>query len=107
MLRRLVTLAVLALGAAFIALTAAAALEAGLSPASSAYDSAFIGLLGFQWAVMLVLLAMMGAAALWAWRAPRDPRGHGVAFNAALVTLFAAPSWVAVLLTLYIAPRLW
>src|SRR5690606_27640969 len=105
--RRLATLAVLGLGAAFIALTAAAALEAGLSPASSAYDSAFVGMLGFQWAVMLLLLAMMGAAALWAWRAPRDLRGRGVAFNAALVALFAAPSWVAVLLTLYVVPRLW
>jgi len=104
--RRLATLAVLGLGATFIALTAASALETGLSPASSAYDSAFVGLLGFQWTVMLVLLAMMGAATLWAWRAPRDPRGRGVAFNAALVALFAAPSWLAVFLTLYVTPRL-
>ena len=38
---------------------------------------------------------------------PRDPRGRGVAFNAALVALFAPPSWAAVFLTLYIAPRFW
>src|SRR5690606_31137682 len=105
--RRLWTAAALLLSAAFTALSIIAYLGMGVSPSSSAYASALVGLLGFQWSVMVLVFVLMGVAAAWAWVAPRDPRGHGVAFNAALVALFSAASWAAVFVTLYVTPRLW
>ncbi|HEX7088493.1 MAG TPA: cytochrome c oxidase subunit I [Longimicrobiales bacterium] len=105
--RRLWTAAAMLLSATFTALSMVAYLGMSVSPSSSAYASALVGLLGFQWSVMVMVFVMMGVGAAWAWAAPRDPRGHGVAFNAALVALFSAASWAAVFVTLYVTPRLW
>jgi hypothetical protein len=56
--------------------------------------------LGFEWSVMVLLLAMLLIAQLWAWWRPVDPRGHAVALNASLVAYFALVSWIIVLATL-------
>ena len=60
----------------------------------------------FQWLVTGLVLAMLGVAALWAWRAPADVRGHATLVNAALVTYFALGSALVVLATIYLGPRL-
>jgi hypothetical protein len=47
---------------------------------------------------------MLGTAALWAWRAPADVRGHATLVNAALVVHFALGSAVLVRATTYLGP---
>jgi hypothetical protein len=100
-----------ALGAAsaalvgFTALSVAAYQGTGAAPALSAHGSMVLGLVGFQWLVAGLLLVMLGIAQLWAWLAPADPRGHGVTWNAALVSAFAAVSWLVALALVFLAPR--
>jgi cytochrome c oxidase subunit I+III len=79
----------------------------GLTAAESAYASSFVGLLSFHWVVVALLVGMLAAALLWSVGRPADARGHAVALNAELVAYFTAASWIVVLLTLYIFPRLW
>jgi cytochrome c oxidase subunit I+III len=73
--------------------------------ADSAQASIVLSLLGFEWIVAVLLLAMLLVALLWAWRRPLDPRGHAVALNALLVSYFAVSSWVIVLVLLYFTSR--
>jgi hypothetical protein len=49
---------------------------------------------------------MLGSAALWAWRAPADLRGHAVLVNAALVAYFALAAVLVGLATTYLGPLL-
>ncbi|MGH7277349.1 MAG: cbb3-type cytochrome c oxidase subunit I [Candidatus Rokuibacteriota bacterium] len=93
-------------GVGFIALTAWAYRASGLVAADTAYGSIVFGLLGFQWIVTVLALAMLTIAQLWAWLAPPDARGHAVLLNAALVQAFAVASWMVVALTVYVTPRL-
>jgi cytochrome c oxidase subunit I+III len=79
----------------------------GYRPADSAYDSAVLSVIGFQWVSGAIVLVMLAVAALWAWLRPRDPRGHGVLWNSALVAGFAAVSWLVALGTLWLTPGLW
>jgi heme/copper-type cytochrome/quinol oxidase subunit 3 len=79
----------------------------GVRPDESAYASIVFALFGFQWLVVLAVLVMQAATVLWALVAPADPRGHGVAGNAALVAWFSAASWLVVAATVYLAPLLW
>jgi cytochrome c oxidase subunit I+III len=77
------------------------------SPQTSAYASAVMALLGFQWLVVLLELVMLGVAQLWAWLAADDERGRAVALNAAVMGLFAAASGMIVLITVHGTPWLW
>ncbi len=89
-----------------LALSLASWRGAGLEPAGSGYASGVLGILGFHWIVLLVAMAMLVTALLWAWRARRDPRGRGVALNVSLVSYFATVNWLACLVTVYLWPRL-
>ena len=53
-----------------------------------------------------LVLAMLGTAAVWAWLAPADVRGHATLVNAALVAYFALASALVVFATTYLGPRL-
>jgi cytochrome c oxidase subunit I+III len=102
----------LGLGAIAALLTASAAIStvafAGtpLAPRESAYASAVAALLGFQWAVVALTLAMLTIALAWAWLAAGDPRGHGVALNATLVVHFSAATALIAFVTIYVTPWL-
>lgn len=88
-------------------LTATAYGQSGISPQAAAYGSAFVGLLGLEWLVLLLVVGMLIVAQLWAWLDPVDPRGHATTLNAGLVSYFAVASWIVVFITLYLTPRLW
>ncbi len=79
--------------------------NAGLDPQYSAYASAFVLMLGFQWLVGLLLLVMLAVALLWSWRKPRDPRGEATVYNSSLVAYFAGISGVIAFVVLYLTPR--
>jgi cytochrome c oxidase subunit I+III len=104
--RRLALAATSGLATLFVALTILSYRAMGVPPHESAYGSILLGLLGFQWLVMGLLLVMLGLAQLWAWLAPADPRGHAVLLNASLVSHFTLGSWLVVAATLYLTPRL-
>ncbi|HET7322182.1 MAG TPA: cbb3-type cytochrome c oxidase subunit I, partial [Longimicrobiaceae bacterium] len=106
-LRCLGTVGALALFIASVWLSFRAWTGMGLVPVESAYASAFIGLLVFQWIVSLILVAMLSLSLLWALFDPADPRGHAVTLNAVLVGYFAAASCLVVFATLYLTPRFW
>ena len=78
----------------------------GLDPARSGYASGVLGVLGFQWAAVIGAAGMLVAALLWAWLAPRDPRGRGVALNASLVSYFTAGNWLVCLAAVHLWPRM-
>jgi cytochrome c oxidase subunit I+III len=79
--------------------------QTGLEPEYSAYASAFVGMLGFQWLVLLLLIVWLMVALLWIWRSPEDPRGDGAAYNASLIAYFAGISGVVAFVVLYLTPR--
>jgi cytochrome c oxidase subunit I+III len=99
-LRRLALGATATLTAASLALSIWAYHASGIASREGAYGSIVLGLLGFEWSVMVLLLAMLLIAQLWAWWRPVDPRGHAVLLNASLVAYFALLSWIIVLATL-------
>ena len=103
--RRAALAIALGLGAVSVGLGLMGYREAGVTPATSAYGSIVLALFLFQWLVMGLVLAMLGVAALWAWRAPSDVRGHATLVNAALVTYFALGSALVVVATIYLGPR--
>jgi cytochrome c oxidase subunit I+III len=78
---------------------------AGYHPAEDAYDSSVLVLLGFVVLLALAVAGMLVAALLWAWRAPRDPRGRGVALNASLVSYTATATWLIVFGCVHLWPR--
>ena len=90
---------------ALFGLSLASWTQAGMEPARSSYASGVLGVLGFEWFVSLGLAAMLLAGLLWAWLAPRDPRGRGVALNASLVSYFSSFNWLVCLVTVYLWPR--
>jgi hypothetical protein len=104
--RRLALGATTGAGALSVALGVLAYRAMGLAPHETAYGSIVAALLGYQWLVGGLALAMLVLAQLWAWLAPRDPRGHAVVANTALVTAFAGFSALVVFATVYLAPRL-
>ena len=105
-IRRGTLAATLALGALSIAVSAHAYSGLGVSPSETAYGSIVVALLGYQWLVTGLALAMVAVALLWACLAPRDPRGHAVTFNGALVTVFAGFNGLVIFATVYLTPRL-
>ena len=80
--------------------------EGGFDPKLSAYASGVLGIVGFTWLAGVGAAGMLLTAVLWAWRAPADPRGRGVALNAALVTYTSTACWLAALAVVYLWPRL-
>jgi hypothetical protein len=60
----------------------------------------------FQVLLTLLVLVMCVVAQLWAWLASSDERGLAASSNAALVTYFVAGSWVVIVATLFLSPRL-
>jgi cytochrome c oxidase subunit I+III len=78
----------------------------GLTPASDGRDSAFLSVAGFQALVVLILLVMLTVAVVWTVARPRDPRGHAVVWNTAMVYSFAAVSGTIAVVSLYLVPRL-
>lgn len=78
-----------------------------LAPKASAYASSILGVLGFQWLVLLILLATVTIGLLWSISKPGDPRGHAVVHNTALLTAFTAASGAVVFAVVYLSPGLW
>jgi heme/copper-type cytochrome/quinol oxidase subunit 3 len=105
-MRRLALAATMGLGVVSIAVGMTAYRALGVAPHETAYGSIVMALLGYQGLVVGLALAMLVLAQLWAWLAPRDPRGHAVTFNSALVIAFAALNGLVVFATVYLAPRL-
>ncbi|HEU4830145.1 MAG TPA: cbb3-type cytochrome c oxidase subunit I, partial [Gemmatimonadales bacterium] len=95
------------LAAASVALSVTGFLRSELDPAASGYASAHLGVEGFQWLVIVIQAVMLIVALLWAWRRPRDPRGHAVIHNTSLVSWFSAASAIVAFATLYLMPRVW
>jgi hypothetical protein len=77
-----------------------------LDPQSSAYASAVLGMVGFQWLVLIVLLVTVTIALLWAIGRPTDPRGHTVIHNTRLMAAFTGASAAVVFAAVYLFPRL-
>ncbi len=103
--RRLVLVALLALWAAFAWLVVRAYRAGGFTPAADAYDSSVLALLGYAGLLGVAVAGMAVAAAAWAWRAPSDPRGRGVALNASLVSYATCAAWLLVLGAVHLWPR--
>jgi len=95
----------LVLHALFAWLAIEAFRDGGFRPTESAYASGVLGVLGFTWLEALGSAGMLLAAMLWAWRAPPDPRGRGVALNASLVSYATTASWLVALALVFLWPR--
>jgi cytochrome c oxidase subunit I+III len=104
--RRLALLLTLLAQLAVLWLSLASWRGAELEPARSGYGSGVLGVMGFGWFVNIGLAIMLAVALLWAWRAPRDPRGRGVALNASLVSYFSCANWLVTLAVVHLWPRL-
>ena len=105
--RRIGLIATTALALAFLFPAYGAWTELGLRARESAYASAVVTILGFEWLMALVMLVLLGGAIAWAFTKPKDPRGDGIAFLAELQGYFLAASWAVVFVILYLLPRLW
>ncbi len=77
----------------------------GLRPSESGWASGVFGVVGFGWLVAAAASVMLLVALLWSIRAPRDPRGRGVALNTSLISYFAGASWILTLLAVHVWPR--
>jgi cytochrome c oxidase subunit I+III len=103
--RRAALPATLLLHALFAWLTVRAFLESGIRPSETAYGSAFVFLLAFEWLTLVVVAVLLLAAQLWAWTRPDDPRGWATTLNDSLISYFAAGSWAVVFVVLYLSQR--
>ncbi|HEX6939390.1 MAG TPA: cbb3-type cytochrome c oxidase subunit I [Longimicrobiales bacterium] len=81
--------------------------DLGLRPRASAYGSAVVTILGFEWVMALVSLVFLAGSLVWAYTKPADPRGHGLALLGELQGHFLAASWITVYVVLYLVPRAW
>jgi hypothetical protein len=77
-----------------------------MSPERSAYASAVVAMLGYQWLVLIVLLVTAGIGLLWVFGKPGDPRGHSVIHNVRLLAAFTGLSGAIVFAVVYLSPRL-
>jgi cytochrome c oxidase subunit I+III len=78
-----------------------------VDPNLSAYWSSILGVIGYQWLVLLTLLMATTIGLLWAFFRPGDPRGHAVTCNTGLIAAFTAASATIVFVVVYLFPRLW
>jgi cytochrome c oxidase subunit I+III len=60
----------------------------------------------FSLMVVLTHFAIVGTAALWAWRAPEDELGLAPAKNGAIIGYFSAANWLATGAIFYLLPRI-
>ena len=104
--RRVAVVVALVLHALFVWLAVGAYRDGGFQAAQDAYASGVLGVIGFTCLEGVGAAGMLFVAMLWAWRAPRDPRGRGVALNASLVSYAATASWLVALAVVYFYPRL-
>jgi cytochrome c oxidase subunit I+III len=72
----------------------------------SAYASSVLGMVGFQWIVLSVLLVAITIAVSWSIGRPDDPRGHAVIHNTTLIAVFTGLTSAVVFLVVYITPLL-
>jgi cytochrome c oxidase subunit I+III len=80
--------------------------SSGLRPSESGWASGVLGVIGFGWFVAGGTVLMFFVALLWAVRAPRDPRGRGVALNTSPISYFAVAEWMLTLLAVHLWPRI-
>jgi hypothetical protein len=78
----------------------------GSTAAAHAQQSLLYLFLVFFLMVALTHIAIVGTAALWAWRAPDDERGLAPAKNGALMGYFAAASCLVTGAMFYVLPRI-
>ena len=104
--RRLALLAAFALWTAFAVLGVLALHDAEIRPSENAYHSMLLALVGFSVLLAIGIVGMLVAAQAWAWRAPDDPRGRGVALNTSLVSYAGAGTWAVVFAVAWLWPRL-
>jgi cytochrome c oxidase subunit I+III len=78
-----------------------------LDPEHSAYASGVLGVVGFQWLLLIILLVSVTMGLLWAIGRPGDRRGHSVAHNVSLLATFTGVSAAVVFAVVYLSPRLW
>ena len=104
---RLGLVATLGLHGAALAASVTAFVQSGLVARDHAVHSSLLALLGFHWLVAVLVLAMLGVGALWAWRAPGDVRGDAVTLNGALVSHFLAVGGIVALATAYLGAVVW
>jgi cytochrome c oxidase subunit I+III len=78
-----------------------------LDPELSAYASSVLGVLGYQWLVLVVLLVSVTIGLFWAMARPLDRRGYAVVYNTSLLAAFTAVSAVVVFTVVFLSPRLW
>lgn len=71
---------------------------------AGARESSLYLFLAYSLIVVLTHLALVGAAAVWAWRAPTDERGLAPAKNGALVGYFAVACRVVTVAVFYVLP---
>jgi cytochrome c oxidase subunit I+III len=95
------------LSAGALALSLAAFPWDSADPHISAYASGVLGVLGFQWLVLLIVLMTTTIGLLWAFFRPGDPRGDAVTSNTGLIAAFSAASATIVFAVVYLSPRLW
>jgi heme/copper-type cytochrome/quinol oxidase subunit 3 len=78
-----------------------------LEPQRSAYASGVLGVVGFQWLVLAILLTVVTIALMWAIGKPLDRRGHSVVHNVGLIAGFTGASAAVVFAVVHLSPRLW
>src|SRR5690606_29698183 len=105
--RRLGLIATALTTVAFLYLSYTGWTDLGIRPRASAYGSAFVTILGFEWLMAIMLLVLLAGSLVWAFTKPQDPRGHGLALLGELQGYFLAGSWVVVYIILYLMPRPW
>jgi heme/copper-type cytochrome/quinol oxidase subunit 3 len=99
-------LATFVLGAAFLTVQGVEYGRKTFTPQSGAYGSLFYTITGFHGAHVFVGLLMNVLVQLRAWRGHFTAERHLAVINTALYWHFVDAVWVAVFVTLYVAPRL-
>jgi len=80
--------------------------ELSLTAVAHAQQSLLYLFLVFSLMVVLTHFAIVGTAALWAWRAPEDELGLAPAKNGTLIGYFSAASWLVTGAVFYALPRI-
>jgi cytochrome c oxidase subunit I+III len=80
--------------------------ELSLTGREHAQQSLLYLFLVFSLMVVLTHMAIVGTAAVWAWRAPENELGLAPAKNGALMGYFAAANWLVTGATIYVLPRI-
>jgi cytochrome c oxidase subunit I+III len=77
-----------------------------LTGVAHAQQSLLYLFLVFSLMVVITHMAIVGTAALWAWRAPDDELGLAPAKNGALMGYFTAANWMVTVVMFYVLPRI-